>query len=105
MVKSVLGVLVCHLGSITAAFGRLVSFRLPNRGDIVPSGVLGVCFPSLCHHRFRSPPFVRRPNRGDLVSFGFVQRVPPLYHRRFRPPPFRLSNRGYILSLVEFVLY
>ena len=30
----------------------------------------------------------RRPNRGDLVSFGFVQRVPPFYHRRFRPPPF-----------------
>ena len=30
----------------------------------------------------------RRPNRGDLVSFGFVQRVPPFYHRRFRLPPF-----------------
>ena len=38
----------------------------------------------------------RRPNRGDLVSIGFVQRVPPFYHRRFRPPPFTLSNRGYI---------
>ena len=30
----------------------------------------------------------RRPNRGDIVSFGFVQRVPPFYHRRFRLPPF-----------------
>ena len=29
----------------------------------------------------------RRPNRGDLVSFGFVQRV-PFCHRRFRLPPF-----------------
>ena len=47
----------------------------------------------------------RRPNRGDIVSFGFVQRVHPFYHRRFRPPPFRLSNRGYIVILVAFVLY
>ena len=47
----------------------------------------------------------RRPNRGDLVYFGFVQRVPPFYHRRFRPPPFRLPNGGYIVILVAFVVY
>ena len=53
-----LGVLVCHLGSITAASGRLLSFRLPNRGDIVLAGIFGVCLSSLYGHRFRSPPFV-----------------------------------------------
>ena len=30
----------------------------------------------------------RRPNRGDFVYFGFVQRAPPFYHRRFRLPSF-----------------
>ena len=53
------GVLVCYLGYITAASGNLFSFRLPNRGDIVPSGVFGVCLPSVYHHRFRSPSFVQ----------------------------------------------
>ena len=50
---------VCHLGSITAASGRFLSFRLPNRGDIVPSGLLGVRLPSVYHPRFRSPSFVQ----------------------------------------------
>ena len=69
-----LGVLVCHLGSITAASGRLPSFRLPNRGDIVVAGVFGVCLSSLDSTRLLS---FRRPNCGDLVSFGLVQSVPP----------------------------
>ena len=30
----------------------------------------------------------RRPDRGDIVYFVFVQRVPSFYQRRFRPPPF-----------------
>ena len=47
------------LGSITAASGRFLSFRLPNRGDIVPSGVFGVFLPSVYHRRFRSPSFVQ----------------------------------------------
>ena len=33
-------------------------------------------------------PSFRRPNRDDIVSFGFVQRYPPFCHRRFRLPPF-----------------
>ena len=46
-------------GSITAASERFLSFRLPNRGDIVPSGVIGVCLPSVYRHGFRSPSFVQ----------------------------------------------
>ena len=47
----------------------------------------------------------RRPNRGDIVSFGFVQRVPPLL-----PPPIPSAsihslNRGYIVIPVAFVPY
>ena len=75
---------VCRLGSITAASGRFPPFRLPNRGDTVPSGVFGACLPSFC----LSPPipltFFRSGDRTAtiFVSFGFVQRVP-----RFLPPP------------------
>ena len=69
------------MGSITAASDRFLPFRLPNSGDIVPSGVFGVFLPSITADSARLLSF-RRPNRGDLVSFGSVQRVPPLL-----PPP------------------
>ena len=58
-VISVLGVLVCYFGSTTVASARLLSFRLQNRGDIVPSGVFGVCPPALSPPIARSPPFVQ----------------------------------------------
>ena len=50
---------LCLLGSVTAASGRFLSFRLPNRGDIVPSGAFSVCVSSDYHHRSRSPSFVQ----------------------------------------------
>ena len=61
MVKNVfvLGVLCMPFGSITAASGRFLSFRLPNRGGIVISGLLGVRLLSVYHHLFRSPSFVQ----------------------------------------------
>ena len=81
---------VCLLGSITTASGRFPSFRLPNRGDIVPSGVFGVCLPSVYHHRFRSLSFVQ-------ATFTTTDSV--CLHS------FRLSNRGYVAILVALVLY
>ena len=78
MVKSVSGVLVRHLESMTAASGRLLSFRLPNHGDSVPSGVLGVCFPSLCHHRFRTPLFVQATEPWRFSIFWIRSACTPL---------------------------
>ena len=72
---------MCLSGSITPDSGSFLPFRLPNRGDIVPSGVFGVFLPSINADSARLLSF-RRPNRGDLVSFGSVQRVPALL-----PPP------------------
>ena len=98
--------LVCHLGSITAASGHLLSFRLPNRGDIVPSGVFGVCLPSL------SAPiplaFFRSGDVTVAISYllGSFSVYPPsttadsVCLHSFRP-----SNRGYIVILVAYVLY
>ena len=78
---------VCLLGSITAASGRFLPFRLPNRGDIVPSGVFGVFFPL-------SPPiplaFFRSGDRTVVISclLGPFSVYPPFCRRRFRLPPF-----------------
>ena len=55
----VLGVLCMPFGIYHRRFRRFLSFRLPNRGGIVLSGLLGVCVPSVYHHRFRSPSFVQ----------------------------------------------
>ena len=96
--------LVCHLGSIAAASGRRLSFRLPNRGDIVPSGVLGACLSRL------SPPIPLTFRSGDLtVAISYLLGSFSVY-----PPSttadsvclhsFRLSNRGYSVILVVFVL-
>ena len=56
-----LGVLVRYLGFIIAASARLLSFRLPNRGDIVLSGVFGVYPP------FSTTADSVRPVCGDIV--------------------------------------
>ena len=85
--------------------GRLLSFRLPDRGDTVPPRVRGVCFPYLCHHRFRSPPFVQATKPWRFSIFWVRSACIPFYHRRFCPFPFRLSKRGIIVILVVFVLY
>ena len=58
---------------------RSLPFRLPNRGNIVLSDLLGVCVFLLTNTTDSARLlFFRRPNRGDIVSFGSVQRVPPL---------------------------
>ena len=68
---------------------RFLSFRLPNRGDIVPSGVFGVCLPSVYHRRFRSPPFVQATEPWRYRIFWVRSAcTPPFCHRRFRLPPF-----------------
>ena len=78
--------LACHLGSITAASARLLSFRLPNCGDIVPSGVFGVC-----------PPFSITTDSARLRLSITADSI--------RLRLFRLPNRGDIVILVAFVLY
>ena len=48
----------------------------------------------------------RRANRGDIVSLGSIQRVPPSTTADFVClHSFRLWDRGYIVVLVAFVLY
>lgn len=79
---------VCLLGSITAASGRFLPFRLPNRGDIVPSGVFGVS--SFCITADSARLFFRSGDRTVAISYllGSFSVYPPFCHRRFRLPPF-----------------
>ena len=96
----------CLLGSITAASGRFLSFRLPNRGGIVLSGLPGVClFFGL------SPPvplaFFRSGDRTVAISYllgSFSVYPPSTTADSVRLHWFRLSNRGYIIIRVAFVL-
>ena len=94
-------------GIYTAASARLLSFRLPNRGDIVPSGVFGVCLPSLL-----LPPILlavfRSGDRTVEISclLGSFSVCPPALTADFvRLYSFRLPNRGGIVTLVSCVLY
>ena len=73
----VLGVLCMHFGISHSSF-RPLPFRLPNRGDIVPSGVFVVCLPSVYHHRFRSPSFVQATEPwGYRIFWVFSMCTPP----------------------------
>ena len=99
---------VCRLGSITAASGRFPPFRLPNRGDTVPSGVFGVSsfFLSITTDSAHLLSF-RRPNRDDIRIFWVRSACtpPPATADSVCLHSFRLSNRGYIVILVAFVPY
>ena len=97
--------LVCYLGSITAASARLLSFRLPNRGDLVPLGVLGVSLPSLLSPPIRFASF--RSGDGTVaISYplGWFSVYPPSTTADSdRLHWSRLPNRGDIVILVAFV--
>ena len=78
---------VCLLGSITTASGRFRSgcrtvVALCFRVCLVCVFLLSITTVSARLLSFR------RPNRGDIVYFGSVQRVPPFCRRRFRLPPY-----------------
>ena len=78
---------VCLLGSITTASGRFRSgcrtvVALCFRVCLVCVFLLSITTVSARLLSFR------RPNRGDIVFLGFVQRVPPFYHHRFCLPPY-----------------
>ena len=96
---------VCHLEPFTAASDPFLSFRL-----IVEILCIRVCLVCVFLLSITTDSArllsLRRPNRGDIVSFGFVQRVPPSTTAdSVCLLLFRLSNRGYTVILVAFVLY
>ena len=92
----------CYLGSVTAASACLFSFRLRNRGDIVPSGVFGVCLLSY-HHRFRSPPFVQATEPCRYSTYWVRSACTPLLPR---PGPSVSIRSGWrIVVTLEFFAF